>query len=107
MKKFVNIFIFMAEKVIDILIFFIKIIMGIFRIIKMKHLGFAVGTSLIGVIIFAVINVTLRPFSDEITNTEQFIDYYQDTEEENGDILFLAVTILLLRKFMILSQERY
>ena len=96
----------MAEKVIDILIFFIKIIMGIFRIIKMKHLGFAVGTSLIGVIIFAVINVTLRPFSDEITNTEQFIDYYQDTEEENGGYSLLSSNYFVTQKIYDIESRK-
>lgn len=40
MRKFINIFIFIAEKFIDILIFFAKIITGVLGIIRAKHLGF-------------------------------------------------------------------
>lgn len=98
MKKFVDIFVFIAEKFMDIIIFFAKIIMGILKIIKVKHLGFAVIISFICLVSFGVINVTLRPFSDEITNTEKFIDYYQETDEENGGYSLLSSNYFVAQK---------
>ena len=71
MRKFVNIFVFIAEKFIDILIFFAKIIMGVLGIIKAKHLGLLLLISFLGIIGFGAVNVTLRPFSDEITNLDK------------------------------------
>ena len=98
MKRCIDIFVFIAEKLIDVLIFFAKIIMGILGVIKARHLGFAVGTALLGLTIFGVINVTLRPFSDEITNTEKFTDYYQDTDEENGGYSLLSSNYFTIHK---------
>lgn len=42
MRKCIDIFVFIAEKFIDILIFFARIITGILGIIKAKHLGFVI-----------------------------------------------------------------
>lgn len=90
MRKCIDIFVFFADKFIDVLIFFAKIIMGILKIIKAKHLGVLISLILIGVVGFGVVNVTVRPFSDEITNTEKFIDYYEETTEENGGYSILS-----------------
>lgn len=98
MKKFVDIFIFIAEKIMDIIIFFAKIIMRVIGIIKVKHLGVVIILSFIGITGFGVVNVTLRPFSDEITNTEKFIDYYQATDEENGGYSLLSSNYYVVQK---------
>ncbi len=98
MKRCIDIFVFIAEKLIDVLIFFAKIIMGILGVIKAKHLGFAIIITIVGITGFGVINVTLRPFSDEITNLEKFTDYYQETDEENGGYSLLSSNYYTIHK---------
>lgn len=106
MKKFVDIFIVIAEKLLDVFIFFAKIVMGILGIIKAKHLGCAIVLILIGLTGFGAVNVTLRPFSDEITNTDKFIDYYQETEEENGGYSILSSNYYVTSKIYDLENKK-
>lgn len=106
MRKFINIFIFIAEKFIDILIFFAKIIMGVLGIIKAKHLGFLLLISFLGIVGFGAVNVTLRPFSDEITNLDKFIDYYQETDEENGGYSLLSSNYYTASKIYDLENKK-
>lgn len=106
MRKRIDIFIFFAEKLIDILIFFLKIILKILGVIKAKHLGIMLSLIIIGLTGFAVINVTLRPFSDEITNTEKFIDYYQETTEENGGYSILSSNYYVTSKIYDLENKK-
>lgn len=106
MRKFINIFVIIAEKFIDILIFFAKIVVKILSIIKAKHLGFLILLTFLGIISFGVINVTLRPFSDEITNTEKFIDYYQETTEENGGYSVLSSNYYVASKIYDLENKK-
>ncbi len=106
MRKSIDIFIFLAEKFIDILIFFAKIIMGVLGLIKTKHVGLTLLIILTGVIGFGAVNVTLRPFSDEITNTEKFIDYYQETEEENGGYSLLSSNYYVTSKIYDIKTKK-
>ena len=106
MKRCIDIFVFIAEKLIDVLIFFAKIIMGILGVIKAKHLGFAILLTIVGITGFGVINVTLRPFSDEITNTEKFIDYYEETAEENGGYSILSSNYYTASKIYDLENKK-
>lgn len=106
MRKCIDIFVFIAEKFIDILIFFAKIITKVLSFIKAKHLGFAVVFTFIGIICFGIINVTLRPFSDEIINTDKFIDYYQETAEENGGYSVLSSNYYTASKIYDLENKK-
>ncbi len=106
MRKCIDIFVFIAEKFIDILIFFAKIITKILSFIKAKHLSFAVIFTFIGVICFGIINVTLRPFSDEVVNTDKFIDYYQETTEENGGYSVLSSNYYIASKIYDLENKK-
>lgn len=106
MRKSIDIFIFLAEKFIDILIFFAKMIMGILGLIKTKHVGLTLFIILTGVIGFGAVNVTLRPFSDEITNTEKFTDYYQETEEENGGYSLLSSNYYVTSKIYDIKTKK-
>lgn len=106
MRKSIDIFIFLAEKFIDILIFFAKMIMGILGLIKTKHVGLTLLIIFTGVIGFGAVNVTLRPFSDEITNTEKFTDYYQETEEENGGYSLLSSNYYVTSKIYDIKSKK-
>ena len=106
MRKCIDIFVFIAEKFIDILIFFARIITGILGIIKAKHLGFVILLAFLGITGFGIINVTLRPFSDEITNTEKFIDYYEETAEENGGYSILSSNYYTASKIYDLENKK-
>ena len=106
MRKFVNIFIFVAERLVDILIFFAKIIMKILGVIKAKHLGFVILLAFLGITGFGIINVTLRPFSDEITNLDKFIDYYEETTEENGGYSILSSNYYTTNKIYDLKNQK-
>ena len=106
MRKFVNIFKYIAYFFISIIAFFVRGVIKIITLIEAKHLGIAVITVFFGIVWFGTVNYTLRPFSDEVTNLDRFIDYYQDSVEDNGGYTLLESNYFVSQKIYDVENKK-
>lgn len=58
------------------------------------------------VLIFGIINVTFRPFSDEVINLDNFLDYYEKDLEESGGYSLLESNYYVITKIYDIKNQK-
>lgn len=102
MKIFVNVFIFFAEKLYNFVMFFVKILSKI----KKRHFLSTLISVFFLVVLYGIINVTFRPFSDEVVNLDPFIDYYEENPDDNGGYSILESNYYTTDKIYDLKNKK-